>query len=59
MKENTWDSEKAKMNLDQICHEVMCIFKGNIIHVSDSFTMTLSKCHVMKVIQGPIILLSF
>lgn len=58
-RQNTWDSAKAKMNLDQICCEMMCIFKRNVIRVSDSFTMTLSKCHVMKVIQGPIILLSF
>lgn len=58
-RKSTWDSAKAKMNLDQTCREAMCIFKGNVICVSDSFTMTLSKCHVMKVIQGPIILLSF
>lgn len=58
-RKNTWDSAKAKTNLDQICRETMCIFKRNVICVSDSFTMTLSKCHVVKVIQGPIILLSF
>lgn len=46
---------KSQMNLDRICCEAMYIFKGNVICVSDSFTMTLSKCHVMKVIQGPII----
>lgn len=39
-RENTWDSAKAKMNLDQICRETMCIFKRNVICVSDSFTMT-------------------
>lgn len=51
---------KAKMNLDQICRKLMCIFlKENVICDSDSFIMTLSKCHVMKVIQAPIILLSF
>lgn len=57
-RKNTWDSAKAKTNLEPIYSEVMCIFKGNVIHVSDSFIMTLSKCHVMKVIQGPIILLN-
>lgn len=51
IRKSTWDSAKAKMNLEKICCEAMCIFERNVIRVSDSRAMTLSKCHVMKAIQ--------